>query len=107
MPVTVLKLLQDLRRRRIWGDAEAFRPERFLERPPGICEFIPQVAGDPHMTHRCPGEAITVELMKAAVKLLLSMDYEVSEQDLSVDLSRIPARPRSGFLIRLNDTTAT
>jgi fatty-acid peroxygenase len=38
--------------------------------------------------------------MKTAVQLLLeSMTYQVPEQDLSVDLSRIPALPRSGFVM--------
>jgi fatty-acid peroxygenase len=82
-----------------WDDPVAFRPERFRERP-NLFEFVPQGAGDASVTHRCPGEELTVRLMRTAVLLLLdSVAYEVPEQDLSVDLSHIPARPRSGFVM--------
>lgn len=36
--------------------------------------------------------------MKVAVSLLTrSMTYDVPEQDLRINLSRMPARPQSGF----------
>ena len=39
--------------------------------------------------------------MKRAVSLLINtMRYEVPEQDLSIDYSRMPAVPRSRFVIR-------
>jgi fatty-acid peroxygenase len=85
---------------RSWKDPAAFRPERFAEAPPNAFEFVPQGAGDAAATHRCPGEDLTVRLMKTAVQLLLeSMLYEVPDQDLSIDLSRFPALPKSGFVI--------
>lgn len=31
------------------------------------------------------------------------IDYEVPEQDMSVDLSRLPTLPNSGFLICVKD----
>ncbi len=38
--------------------------------------------------------------MKRAVRLLIgSMHYEVPEQDLRIDLSRMPAIPESRFVI--------
>jgi fatty-acid peroxygenase len=84
---------------RSWKDAAAFRPERFAEQPSAFA-FVPQGAGDAKVTHRCPGEELTVRLMKTAVRLLIdSMRYEVPDQDLSVDLSRFPALPRSGFVL--------
>lgn len=63
--------------------------------------FIPQGGGDHYQGHRCPGEWITLELLKAASCLLTrAMRYDVPEQDLRVDLSRMPAIPESGFVIR-------
>lgn len=84
---------------RSWQDPAAFRPERFADAPNAF-EFVPQGAGDASATHRCPGEELTVRLMKTAVRLLLDRTrYVVPDQDLSVNLSRFPALPRSGFVI--------
>jgi fatty-acid peroxygenase len=39
--------------------------------------------------------------MKRAVRLLATeMQYDVPEQDLRIDLSRMPAIPKSRFVIR-------
>ncbi len=82
-----------------WGEPEAFRPERFRT-PPGAFQFVPQGAGHATVTHRCPGEELTLHLMGAAAQLLAgSTRYEIPDQDLSVDLARIPAVPRSGFVM--------
>ena len=63
-------------------------------------DFIPQGGGYAAVTHRCPGEAMTVALMKETVRLLTrQMSYGVPQQDLTVDHSRIPALPKSGFLM--------
>lgn len=84
---------------RIWEDPESFRPARFRGRPIGPDELVPQGAGEPRDGHRCPGEKATIALMHAAVRALLALDYRVPDQDLSVDLSRIPAAPASGFVV--------
>ncbi len=85
---------------RIWGDPEVFRPERFRRWEGGAFDFIPQGAGGHYDGHRCAGEWITIELMKRSVRLLSeSMSYEVPEQNLRIDLSRMPAIPESRFLI--------
>jgi fatty-acid peroxygenase len=43
---------------------------------------------------------VTVELTRSALRLLASeVRYEVPQQDLDVDLSRMPALPASGFVI--------
>lgn len=61
---------------------------------------MPQGAGVTEQTHRCPGESIVTEIMMTAARLLTrGMTYELPRQDLSVDLSRMPARPQSGFIM--------
>ncbi len=53
------------------------------------------------MTHRCLGEWITIELMKTIVRMLVrELSYEVPSQDLTIDLTRIPALPNSRFVIQ-------
>jgi fatty-acid peroxygenase len=86
---------------RYWIDPFTFRPERFYAWNKSAFNFIPQGGGDPHSGHRCAGEAITIEAMKLSViHLCQQMSYEVPAQDLTVDLTRIPTFPHSGFIIR-------
>ncbi len=85
---------------RIWERPEEFRPERFRRWDGSAFNFIPQGGGYHPEGHRCPGEWITIELMKRAVRLLTeSMQYDVPEQDLRTNLSRMPAIPDSRFVI--------
>jgi fatty-acid peroxygenase len=85
---------------RIWADPQNFRPERFKERHTGPYDLVSHGAGDRRVTHRCPGEWITIELMKTIVRVLVrEMSYEVPSQDLRVDLARIPALPNSRFVV--------
>jgi fatty-acid peroxygenase len=80
-----------------WSDPDAFRPERFRDRDHGF-NFLPQGAGSYLTDHRCPGEPLTIAVTMEAVRLLTRvMEYDVPEQDFTVDLSRIPALPRSKF----------
>jgi fatty-acid peroxygenase len=85
---------------RSWQAPQTFRPARFRDWDGSAFNFIPQGGGEHHRNHRCPGEWITIALMKVAVNFLVNViDYRVPEQDLSVDLARIPAQPSSGFVI--------
>jgi fatty-acid peroxygenase len=83
----------------LWPDPYAFRPERFLDREIGAFDLIPQGGGDPRTGHRCPGELITVALLGTLARRLAELDYYLPPQDLTIDLSRIPAKPADGVRI--------
>ncbi|KDN77882.1 cytochrome P450 [Streptomyces olindensis] len=83
----------------LWEDPYTFEPQRFVERPPGRDELVPQGGGDRAHGHRCPGEDVTVALLSALVPRLARLEYHVPEQDLRIPLHRMPARVRSGFVI--------
>lgn len=85
---------------RTWDKPEEFRPDRFRAWDQSAFNFIPQGPGDHYQNHRCAGEWITIELMKVAADFLTrQITYNVPEQDLRIDMSRLPALPRSGFII--------
>ena len=85
----------------LWQEPDRFHPERFATWEGDPYTLIPQGGGDHDTGHRCPGEWITIRLMKTAVRLLTrETAYQVPHQDLHVSLSRMPARPRSGFVLR-------
>lgn len=85
---------------RIWTAPGEFRPERFEQWDGNPYKLIPQGPGLAAIHHRCPGEAATVCLMKTALSFLTErLRYEVPAQELEVDVQRLPALPRSGFVI--------
>jgi fatty-acid peroxygenase len=62
---------------------------------------VRQGGGDPALGHRCAGEVVTLELMLRALRfLVMEIDYAVPDRDLALDCSRLPALPRSGFVLR-------
>ncbi|MFE9644025.1 cytochrome P450 [Streptomyces sp. NPDC006365] len=83
----------------LWDAPYTFDPQRFLERPAHRDELVPQGGGDRTTGHRCPGEDITISLLRALGPRLARLEYDVPEQDLRIPLSRMPARIRSGFVI--------
>lgn len=84
----------------IWSNPYEFRPEHFKERSNGLFDFIPQGGGDPSKGHRCPGEGITIELMKVGLDFLINqIEFKIPPQDLSYSLTKIPALPQSGFIM--------
>lgn len=83
----------------LWAAPYTFNPQRFVDRQAGRDELIPQGGGDPRTGHRCPGEDITVALMRVLSGRLAMLNYNVPEQDLTISLRRIPARPRSGVVL--------
>jgi fatty-acid peroxygenase len=84
---------------RVWPSPYEFDPDRFLGRPVGELELIPQGGGDPWTGHRCPGEKITVAVLATIVQRLARLPYYLPPQNLDIDLSRMPARVRSGPMI--------
>lgn len=84
---------------RYFPDPHRLMPARMLSWRDDGFTFIPQGAGDMVSTHRCPGEMVTVALMKAAVMRLCAVDYDMPAQDLGARLNQIPARPASGVIL--------
>lgn len=85
----------------IYKEPYQFIPERFAEREPSPFDLIPQGGGDHHRNHRCAGEWLTIELMKIGLKFLATtISYHVPKQDLSLELNRFPALPKSRFVIQ-------
>ena len=66
-------------------------------------ELVPQGGGNPRTGHRCPGEQITVAVLSALAVRLARLSFDVPEQDLDISPRRIPARPRSGVVLRVRD----
>jgi len=83
---------------RIWGDAEAFRPERFLESKPALSEFIPFGGGK----RRCIGALFAQKEMKVALRTILdAMDFEhVGAEAETHRHSHVTMAPSKGGLIR-------
>ena len=86
----------------LWADPYTFRPERFLGHDIGEFELIPQGGGDPRANRRCPGEQVVVALLSALAVRLARLQFDVPEQDLSISLQRIPAKPASGVVLAVH-----
>jgi fatty-acid peroxygenase len=84
---------------RVWESPDVFDPARFVGRSIGNCALVPQGGGRPESGHRCAGEGLTIEVMKTAARLMTSIGYDVPKQDLRIQRSRLPALPRSGFVM--------
>lgn len=87
---------------RCWTTPGAFRPERFAV-PSEVPAFgwLPQGGGDVERHHRCPGEGIAEALTKQTLLFLLQdLRYALPPQDLAIEMSRLPALPRSRFVLR-------
>lgn len=84
----------------LWERPQRFQPERFEGRVISPHDFVPQGGGDFQLDHRCAGEDATIITMMEFTRFLSQeLSAQVPPQDLTVDLSRIPARPAGGFLL--------
>jgi fatty-acid peroxygenase len=84
----------------IWEHPNVFNPKRFKEREENQYDFIPQGGGDYYRGHRCPGEWMTVEIMKEVLDFFVNkINYEVPKQDLTYSMVRIPSLPKSKMVI--------
>ena len=83
-----------------WENPDLFQPERFRHWDESPFNFIPQGGGDYITNHRCAGEWITIALMSTTLRFLTqSITYDVPRQNLKTSLSRLPAIPKSRFVI--------
>ncbi|WP_313370393.1 cytochrome P450 [Sedimentibacter sp.] len=85
---------------KLWAKPFDFWPERFDKKKDELFNFIPHGGGDASNGHRCPGEGVTTEIMKASLDLLVNkIEYEVPKQDVSFSLTKMPTLPESGFIM--------
>jgi cytochrome P450/tellurite resistance protein len=86
-------------------DAERFGPAR-AEHGRHPFAFAPQGMGA-STGHKCPGVDYATLLMQVFTSVLLrDYAYDIPEQDVSLDLSRIPPEPRDGLRMTLSRATA-
>ncbi|RLL41984.1 cytochrome P450 [Oceanobacillus piezotolerans] len=84
----------------LWNEPFVFNPERFKERPENAFDLIPQGGGSHHMGHRCPGEWITLRVMKVSINVIINqIQYDVPNQNLNYSMRRVPSIPNSRFII--------
>ncbi|WMJ88809.1 cytochrome P450 [Anaerocolumna sp. MB42-C2] len=85
---------------RLWRKPYEFQPERFRKWGGNPYSFIPQGGGDYYDGHRCPGEMVVIEIMKASLGYMANkINYNVPRQNLTYSLKRIPTLPKSRFVI--------
>lgn len=82
-----------------WDVPQRFRPERFLDGDVDPDLLVPQGGGELATGHRCPGEDVVLAMIAVAVHALAQTPLQLPPQDLSHDLTELPARPRSGVLL--------
>lgn len=85
---------------RLWLNPYEFNPERFNNWTYNAFTFMPQGGGDYSKGHRCAGELVTIEVMKASLEFISNhLTYKVPKQNLNYRLSRIPTLPKSRFIM--------
>jgi fatty-acid peroxygenase len=93
----VLDIFATHRDPKTWRDPDRFDPQRFVDDP--AATVIAQGAGSFPSGHRCPGEPATVDILALITRQLVHASWEVPDQDLRVDLRRMPATPGAEGLL--------
>ncbi|TXL63657.1 cytochrome P450 [Cerasibacillus terrae] len=84
----------------LWKKPNEFNPERFKNWEGGLFDLIPQGGGNFVKNHRCPGEWLTILVMKISMDMLVNyMEYDVLKQNLKYSMIRMPTFPKSGFAL--------
>lgn len=83
---------------KMWQDAARFDAARFVGQEPDADALIPQ-GGGPLDGHRCPGERVTIELIKVAARWLARTDHDITSTDDSIPLTDLPTRPRGPVVL--------
>lgn len=84
----------------IWDNPESFNPKRFQNREENAYDFIPQGGGDYLTGHRCPGELVTIEMMKMALHFFVNhIDYDLPQQDFSYSMTEMPSVPKDHIIL--------
>jgi len=85
----------------LWESPYTFSPDRFKDWTDNGYQLIPQGGGSYPNNHRCPGEWMTIEIMKVSAEMLTKgMDYDVPVQHLHYSMNRIPSLPKSRFIMK-------
>jgi fatty-acid peroxygenase len=86
---------------RTWNNPKAFMPDRFSAWSKDPYTFIPQGGGSHQQNHRCPGEWITISLMKTFCDFLVNaIDYELPTKLTQLCTQDLPPIPQRGVVIR-------
>ena len=86
---------------RDWERPQEFCPDRFKEWKANLFQFVPQGLGDHLHNHRCPGELLTIEIMRTSLYFFCNkIQFEVPAQNLCIKISRLPALPHDHFKIK-------
>lgn len=99
--LTLLDLYGTNHDSKLWDNPDVFNPNRFAEWDGDLFSLIPQGGGDYFTGHRCPGERLTIEVMKLSLDFLVNrMSYDAPEQDLSYSMVSMPSIPHSKVVLK-------
>ena len=85
---------------RYWDDPDTFSPARFLGAEKDPYAFIPQGAGDHSVTHRCPGEWLTIGIMERCTEILQEdLRWRLSDPEIDLHFSALPPLPKKALKI--------